>query len=193
VFSSDLPRAHNTARIIISKGSQGVAVSEESIKTTHLLRELSFGVRESLPRGTTVAEAKAVVAERQGIPVDQVKDTAESKHEAKLRQHQFLLHLREYAAEITAEPATILCVSHGAFIKEFITNFCPFLPPVSKIGNCSVSVIKIAWHGPGAALPVTASEGDGAIIPIIQKSKLAADVVHVHCTADPAQTNMCLE
>lgn len=63
-FASDLDRARITAETILSKSS-----TTHDLSITPLLRELSFGVREKLPRGTTVVEAKEIVAKQLGLKI----------------------------------------------------------------------------------------------------------------------------
>ena len=141
-YSSDLPRASRTAEIILSHSE--TIFNKDDLMKTKLLREISFGVREELPRGTTLYDAKLLVAERQQIPVSEVIDTAETKEQVHRRQVDFIKQLQHHCMNSNHIP-TILCVSHGAYIRQFLTTFCPMLPVVSKIGNCSVSIVTVTW------------------------------------------------
>ena len=141
-YSSDLPRASRTAEIILSHSE--TIFNKDDLMKTKLLREISFGVREELPRGTTLYDAKLLVAERQQIPVSEVIDTAETKEQVHSRQVDFIKQLQHHCMNSNHIP-TILCVSHGAYIRQFLTTFCPMLPVVSKIGNCSVSIVTVTW------------------------------------------------
>lgn len=141
-YSSDLPRASRTAEIILSHSK--TIFNKDDLMKTKLLREISFGVREELPRGTTLYDAKLLVAERQQIPVSEVIDTAESTEQVHSRQVDFIKQLQHHCMNSNHIP-TILCVSHGAYIRQFLTIFCPMLPVVSKIGNCSVSIVTVSW------------------------------------------------
>ena len=141
-YSSDLPRASRTAEIILSHSE--TIFNKDDLMRTALLREISFGVREELPRGTTLYDAKLLVAERQQIPVSEVIDTAETKEQVHRRQVDFIKQLQHHCMNSNHIP-TILCVSHGAYIRQFLTTFCPMLPVVSKIGNCSVSIVTVTW------------------------------------------------
>lgn len=73
-----------------SLSSPTSSLSYLPINSTPLLRELSFGVRERLPHGTTVEEAKKIKAEMYGIPLEEVVDNAETTPEFKIRAHEFL-------------------------------------------------------------------------------------------------------
>lgn len=160
VYSSDLPRAHNTAKILLSESK--VVVPPISLSDT--IREIAYGVREGLSRKFTVAEAIAEYARRNNVNVEDVVDTAEPTENVKRRQKQFVAEvLRNYLAEqstdspsnadITADSkscifqprnAPVLCVSHGGYIKLFLKTYCDFAVTKS-LGNCSVSIVTIEW------------------------------------------------
>jgi broad specificity phosphatase PhoE len=176
VFTSDLPRAHKTTEIILS----GSLCDCVAVNQTPLLRELSFGVREALPRGTSIPDAKAEVAKRLNIPVSEVIDTVESYASVKVRQAEFLTRLRSCAAPSHCEPAKILCVSHGAFIKSLLKHFCPSVPPVIKVGNCSLSIIHITWEQSEADMEAA-----------VKRAKQGHYLFQCH--ALPEEVNMCLD
>jgi broad specificity phosphatase PhoE len=134
---------------------------------TELLRELNFGVREGLPRGTSVAAAKQIIAKRLKIPVSEVVDNTETLCDVHKRQILFMQYIRKDIhdeitgtatnvnitnegqepssySEIEQLPVKILCISHGGFIKAFIKSFCAIEVP-EKIQNCSVSRIRVVW------------------------------------------------
>jgi probable phosphoglycerate mutase len=177
IYTSDLTRASNTAQIILSQSKNPKDLST-LLTTTPLIREVNFGVREMLPRGTTVEEAFQIVAEREGISLEDVTDTAETDEHIIERQKIFLealfndlenlpsLSVRENE-DLTDPPTSfedahetgrplILCVSHGGFIKRFLKNFCG-IGSIEKIGNCSISVVHVDWSSPGEFC-VTADE-----------------------------------
>lgn len=178
MFSSDLNRAHNTAKIVLAKGDPSYAYGIEQINQSHLLREINFGVREGLSRTLNKEQARYEVAKRLNIDPAAVVDTTECNEAVRQRQVEFLAHLKEQCAELCnsksdsseegAKVPKVLCVSHGGFIKEFLKSFCPTVPTPNKIGNCSVSVIHIEWLGEDGC--------DGFL-----------------CTAQPEHVNMSVE
>lgn len=152
VFSSDLFRAHNTARIVLSQTDPAVSYDIERINQSKLLREINFGVREGLSRALNKQQAREEVARRLNINVADVVDTSECNKTVNKRQAEFLSHLQQHCAELClgtdsddASNAKVLCVSHGGFIKEFLKTYCPTVVTPAKIGNCSVSIINIEW------------------------------------------------
>jgi broad specificity phosphatase PhoE len=86
IYSSDLTRAVNTLNILLSNGRSN-SQSPQIIHTSEL-REINFGVREALPRGTTVAGAKAILSKRMGVSEDTIENTAEAPREVADRQKQ---------------------------------------------------------------------------------------------------------
>jgi broad specificity phosphatase PhoE len=102
VFSSDLPRAHNTAQLILSNHA-GHHKKKHNVLKTKLLREIHFGVREGLSRAYSVAEARAIVAQRLGVPLSEVVDSKESLPEVRARQISFLTHLKFYLCALALQ------------------------------------------------------------------------------------------
>jgi broad specificity phosphatase PhoE len=148
VYSSDLGRALSTCEIIVSKSSD-----YHGIVQSCLLRECNFGVREGLPRPTTVADARKIKAKMLNVEEHEILDTTESYDLIKARQIAFLKLLFRDLKEIIQEnshckdPAKSICcavVSHGGFIRLFLKNFCQSLT-VQKIGNCATSVLSVSW------------------------------------------------
>lgn len=185
------------------QGADSQAVVE-FIRQTHLLRELSFGVREGLSRSLSVEEAKAEVARRRNVPVCQIHDKAESLSSVLQRQVEFLIRLKysSYEAMRTSQrdetqPFKVLCVAHGGFIGQFLQNFCPtMVQEKPKIGNCSLSVITIQW--PVGDNVIGADDAD-RILQCEEEVRKAINATHggskfgFTCTLDPEQFNMCIE
>lgn len=147
-YTSDLQRAATTANIIMSKCHTPVG-----IVPTILVRELNFGVREQLPRGTTMDEARAIVAKATGVDVSAVLDNAETFEEVTERQRKFIdlvfQDIESNAELIKASNSgiihKILVLSHGGYIRSFLRSFCDkdHLGSIDKIKNCSVSKVIV--------------------------------------------------
>lgn len=90
IFSSDLPRTIRTSDILLSKSDEYDSNGDEKLSEQALLREMSYGVLEMLPRGTSFQEAFEIVALREGIRYEDVVDSAETNADVKTRQHKFL-------------------------------------------------------------------------------------------------------
>ena len=159
-FTSDLKRARTTAEILLSRHSNPTLT--ERLTDLPLIRERSFGVRETLPRSLTHEEAVKIVSERLGIPECEVIDTAETTDALLERQREFVRYLKLSARKFseTAAPGVgvcrVLCVSHGAFIRAFLSDLHKFgnvgsrsLGEFGKIANCSVSIVKLCWKDVG--------------------------------------------
>ncbi len=122
---------------------------EDLIHTPHL-REVCFGVKEGYPRGTSVEEACRLRAEAQGVPVDEIKDFAESPEQIIERQHHFIKTVtKDLLSDINSgidieDGASVFCLSHGRFIKTFLNNICE-LQEVDKIKNCAISIVRLAF------------------------------------------------
>lgn len=117
---------------------------------------------ENLPRGTTVEEGIRVKAERLGVPAAEVSDHREPPQEVE-RRHAELLNLfaaraRDAAAAHNSAhvsdtaPASprrlkVLCVSHGGFIRSFVTKrvgaSCESVP------NCSFTEVEVGVEAGG--------------------------------------------
>lgn len=193
VFSSDLPRTLRTSEILLSKSETYDAGGTERLVADVLLREMNFGVKEMLPRDTDFEAAIQIVALREGIRCEDVVDSAETNAEVKNRQHKFLSEtiFSELVAqgfpgnsfdakeEQLVQPSQkenpkVLCVSHGGFIRRFLTNFCDLEYTTSadypgstilssvfglkdvkliRLSNCSISKVTVEW-------PLGALHGD---------------------------------
>ena len=198
VFSSDLPRTLHTSRILLSKSDKYDPAGKGKLVEDPLLREVNFGVKEMLPRDTTFEAAVEAVAIREGIRREDVVDNAETNAELQNRQHRFLsetvfkelktlteskvgnsdtagnVENTDDAADIFFDSGSknvpkILCVSHGGFIRRFLSNFCDltYVPnpdseaypgssilssvfgikatKLIRLSNCSVSIVTIEW------------------------------------------------
>ena len=89
-------------------------------------------------------EAKVIVAERDGIPIDEVESKyppAETQEQMKTRQDAFI----KYVASQKLPPfSKVLVVSHGAYIKAFVSNMCSIpINEVDRIMNCSVTGVQV--------------------------------------------------
>lgn len=144
-YSSDLNRAITTANIILSK-----LEIKPDLKMSSLIRELNFGIREKLPRGTSTAEAKQIISRRDSIPIIDIIDNAENGESVFARQQIFIetvfndyeIYLSPEVVGKNDEIPKILVLSHGGFIKRFLSSFCG-LRSIDKIKNCSVSKVVI--------------------------------------------------
>jgi broad specificity phosphatase PhoE len=195
VFSSDLPRTLRTSQILLSKSKNYNPKGKEKLREDVRLREVNFGVKEMLPRDTTFEAAVEIVAKREGIRREDVVDNTETSAELKIRQHRFLTEtlypeLKSICSKAdsskTAAPTDveskldgilgressnpkILCVSHGGFIRRFLSNYCDLdyvLSPENdnypgasilssvfgirsqkliRLSNCSISVVTVEW------------------------------------------------
>ena len=153
-YASDLYRATHTALQLLSFN---VALDKPLIQSS-LIREKNFGVRENLDKDLSVEEARKVVAEQRGVPLEQVVDNAETAASVFKRQQDFFNTVRrDVFAPIGTEAVSpiqknILCVSHGGFIYSLIQNL-PKLGLTSsqykltkKIDNCSITLIKLEFQ-----------------------------------------------
>lgn len=151
---------------MLSKSSTYDVTGKETLQPDALLREMSFGVRETQPRELTIAECIKIVAKRDGIEEHLVVDTAETVEEIIQRQkcfitevlHPELLSLgmdktfntvdfditnKQNMLDKAGKYPRILVVSHGAFIKRFLKEFCDKI--YDNISNCSITVVTIEW------------------------------------------------
>ena len=130
-----------------------------------VVREVNFGIREGLPKGITVEEARCLWSKKHGVAVETVSDPAESEAEVLMRQRAFLGVLRSAAVSARPgsgslpqqqeqeqqeerqhlQPVKVLCVSHGGFIRRFLSNFTDAVP-VDSIPNCSITTLRIAYR-----------------------------------------------
>ena len=148
VMSSDLGRAMDTCRIMMQEASKGGG-KEQIPQPVALLREISYGVREGLPRSMGVEEARAIVSRERGVDVSEVVDNAETSEDVYSRQQEFLKQLREVVAPFLPGGACkVLCVSHGGFIKRFLHSFAS-CGSIEKIHNCAISAVKVYWREGG--------------------------------------------
>jgi len=147
VYASDLKRAHDTCSILLNERDSSPSHEPMQINLSPLLREISFGIREKLPRGTSVSAAKEIVAKSKGIPPQDIVDTAESSAQLSQRQMDFVGALFKDVEKITTKDVVkVLCVSHGAFIRNFVVSNCPGIE-CPKIDNCSITVIRLTKSG----------------------------------------------
>lgn len=138
---------------------------QSHVLLTSALREIAFGVREALPRSTTIEEARRIVALRTGVKPEEVEDRTETVEAVLARQRDFLRAIirdslsdsnKHYnggtKASETAQqdlsvqegktPPPVLCVSHGGYIRTFITQIMKVpRTAFTSINNCSLSTI----------------------------------------------------
>ena len=146
IYCSDLTRAADTLTTFL-KSARPSAVQPDIVYTKKL-RELNFGVREALPRGTTVKQAKEILAKRANASIHDVIDTAERPEDVFRRQADFLQTLREDFSFIdcdSSKPTKVLCMTHGGFIKSLLRGHCKVQTP-DKIKNCAVSIVSMQWN-----------------------------------------------
>jgi len=180
IYTSDLERAANTCRIMLDArretnvGGDGDDNDGPSASPDKMIREISYGVREGLSRSISVAEARSIVAEKLGIAVDAVVDTAESMDQVHARQGLFLQKLREEFAEHDGRTRKILCVSHGGFIKRFLATYCN--KSLEKIHNCSISVVNVTWGDKDGPI-VCSAEYDSELNSVAHISREEGDCV----------------
>lgn len=174
-FTSDLKRAKTTAEILLSR-HKNPSLSNRLVDLP-LIRERSFGVRETLSRTLTHKEAVKIVSERLGIPKSEVVDTAETADALLERQREFVKYLKLSVRTFVETAASdvgvcrVLCVSHGAFIRSFLSNLHKFgnllsrpLGEVAKIANCSVTILKLCWKDVGDLIRDSGAESDFEIV-----------------------------
>jgi len=148
LYCSDLGRAMRTLDLALSQFDSSYSLP--AVKTTSLVREVSYGIFESLPILLGLDEVKELRAKERGVTVDEIIDDRESKESVLARQQSFLtMMMTELDHSLSAEEAAtttreinVLCVSHGGYIKRFLRKHCG-IDLTDKIENCSTSVIRI--------------------------------------------------
>ena len=144
LFTSPLKRAVNTARILAS--SSGVHCDD--IEEVDILRERGAGVLEGQYVSTTIEEAKRYVAEKTGISIQQVDNSAyESEADVCRRQKELINFIK---GRKFRNGAKILCISHGAYIRLFLKHNCS-TPIETFVDNCSLTCVRL----------LTSTVGDG--------------------------------
>ena len=158
ILSSDLKRAYETAKII-SAGSSFANI--KSVEQTVLAREVSFGVKEGLPKDTSLGEAMKIFAEKNNVDISKVVNSAETYEDVRVRQMQLIEFIRDGLSPLhraSHDEVKILCVTHGAFIRNFFSNFTN--EKVSSISNCGISVVAVDCVSNSETLEVFHHEGD---------------------------------
>lgn len=123
------------------------------VQTTNLVREVSYGIFESLPILLDLEQVKELRAKERGVTAEEIVDDRESKESVLARQQTFLsMMMTELTSSLSGEEAegevNVLCLSHGGYIKRFLKEHCG-LDLQDKIENCSTSVIRIAVNKNG--------------------------------------------
>lgn len=139
LFCSDLNRTRKTAALIATASKGSILV--EQFQYDEKLREKAFGVREGFGKDVPVEEAKRLVAEKEGIQIEQVVDKAETDSVLRDRQREFI---RTLLSDSSLEAgAKVLIVTHGRFIKEFAANTAGVpSDDIVRISNCSLTGIQ---------------------------------------------------
>ena len=159
VYSSDLGRAIKTADLILEQNSSTMV----GARYTPLIREKYFGVRENLPKHVSVDEARKIVAVKRGIKEEDVLEVEEAMQDLLQRQKAFLQQIKEDIINLDCgyPLKNILCISHGAYIAEFLHNLDFFgdmrgagsMPHwEGKLRNCCVNVITLSWKDDGSTV-----------------------------------------
>jgi len=145
IYCSDLPRAVHSLDLLLSENTN--RSDNMAVVQTELIRELNFGVRESMRRGLSLKEAKEIFAKKNGIAVKDVVDTSESDSDVSIRQIKFLQTVKEEFLSRSSSgemdrPFKVLCMTHGGFIRRFLRFQCNY-PSPDSIKNCSVSILSM--------------------------------------------------
>lgn len=144
IVCSDLPRTQKTLALIEKQRVQPLI--DIQVMVTSIVREVHFGIREGLHKDLTVEDAKRILCEQTGKSEDSIVDSAESEEQVFARQIEFINQLRSRLSDlvnITEEPVKVLCVSHGGFIRRFLSNFSK--EKVEAIPNCSITNLHLTY------------------------------------------------
>ena len=169
-LTSDLIRAVQTANIIHNENIYNhLSPLEESI----LLREMNFGLREGHGKSVTTEDARILYATKNNIPTSDVRDWAETENDLHLRQSELIEYIHskltntnhisnnnnndnnnnDNSENINGNTDSnnnsihhnILLVSHGAYIRRFLTNFCS-IKGIHSILNCSITKVDVYYN-----------------------------------------------
>ncbi len=122
-----------------------------SYTCTELLREIHFGIREGHLKTLTVQQVKEIISKERNINHEDIVDSAETWTDVHRRQRDFLALIHENLLNNINKPEDgtetavprILCLSHGGFIRDFLSNYTGV--KVHSIGNCSITVLRTTW------------------------------------------------
>lgn len=163
IYSSDLLRAITTTQLIMNPSlinnisnsnpsstyTSNINPYNNHIITSPLLKEISFGIRENLPKGTSVKEAKEIIAQKTNQSITNIQDNCETIASVIKRQEEFLNEMfsnleMKYKNELIDmnHIPKVLVVSHGGFIRTFLRHFGQ-MDSIDKIHNCSLSKVII--------------------------------------------------
>ena len=144
VYSSDLGRAHDTAKIIISQNQ--VSSDENQIKLTELAREQDIPGFEHNPLQNYWDHVATI--EYSGSKRDFKVEGGESKNDMAKRVENLLLQIMDEAYKPENNWKRVLVVSHQVWICE-TQNFVPNYQTGEEyktrpmIKNCSVSILEV--------------------------------------------------
>ena len=162
ILTSDLIRAVQTANIIHNENIYNhLSPLEESI----LLREMNFGLREGHAKSITTEDARILYATKNNIPTSDVRDWAETETDLHLRQSELIEYIHNKLTNTnhiidnnnnseningntdsnSSIQHNILLVSHGAYIRRFLTNFCS-IKGIHSILNCSITKVDVYYN-----------------------------------------------
>ncbi len=143
-----MPRAVVTAKIALAERNDGT--EEEGLVVSEHLREISFGIREGYPRGTSLKEARRLRAMERGVPPEEIEDSTESPREVLERQRKFVATLVADLMsdmEEIVEDRPVFCMAHGGYIHRFLSNICGMnKDQLEKIKNCAISVVRVRYN-----------------------------------------------
>jgi probable phosphoglycerate mutase len=132
VVTSDLSRAHETARIVAVELGLAVAYVDPA------LRERAFGVFEGLTR----EECETLHAEAWGAWLDSKRPPRGGEaHEALTKR--VVAAVGRVAACVATDHAPALVVTHGAALRALVTATTGQVPPPVKNG----AVWRVRWDG----------------------------------------------
>ena len=155
VYTSDLGRAHNTAKIIISQNQ--INSDEGQIRLAKLARERDFPGFENQP--IELIRSHPSNRDYKGPPRDFKVPGGESTNDMTKRSGKLLLEISDEAFKPENHWKQVLLVSHQGWICEsqnFVANYNTgeAYSRRDRVKNCSVSILEVqkaAGEGAGKA------------------------------------------
>ena len=147
-----------------------LAIPITILERTAMLREMSFGIREGLPRSTSVEQARKIIAVQRGWnesrwnEVDVNEETEEAVRERislyfdwlSQRIHQHFVSLTNISDSIdSTRPLRVLIVSHGGFIRRIFRLYSAPNCVIPKLDNASISILDMKIESKSATLNYT--------------------------------------
>jgi broad specificity phosphatase PhoE len=121
--------------------------THQSIFLEPLIRESRLGLREGHPRGMSVKDLHRIFVDENGDREE--VPTAETRKDVASRGATFLLKLasdvlqNSHDDSFQSDDKHILLVSHGGFIRVFLSSVCSLGASVDTINNSSISEIEV--------------------------------------------------